>query len=36
MREKRHAYLVLMGKPEGKRILGIPRLRREDNSEIDL
>jgi hypothetical protein len=26
MRENRNAYLVMMGKPEGKRILGIHRL----------
>jgi hypothetical protein len=27
---------VLVGKPEGKRPLGTPRLRREDNIEMDL
>jgi hypothetical protein len=29
-------YRVLVGKPEGKRPLGRPRLRWEDNIEIDL
>ena len=29
-------YWVLVGKPEGKRTLGRPRHRREDNSKIDL
>jgi hypothetical protein len=28
--EKRHAYRVLVGKPEGKRILGTPGRRWED------
>jgi hypothetical protein len=27
---------VLVGKPEGKRQLGTPRRRREDNNKIDL
>ena len=27
MRERRGAYWVLLGKPEGKRLLGRPRLR---------
>jgi hypothetical protein len=27
MREKRNAYRILVGKPEGKRPLGRPRLR---------
>jgi hypothetical protein len=27
MREKRNAYRILMGKPEGKRALGRPRRR---------
>jgi hypothetical protein len=30
MREKKNAYRVLVGKPEGKRSLGRPRSRRED------
>jgi hypothetical protein len=29
-------YKVLMGKPEGKRPLGRPRLRREDGIRMDL
>jgi hypothetical protein len=29
MGEKRNAYRVLVGKPEGKRLLGIPRRRWE-------
>jgi hypothetical protein len=29
-------YRVLVGKPEGKRPLGIPRLRWEDNIKTDL
>ena len=33
---KRGVYRVLMGKPEGKRPLGIPRLRWEDNIKMDL
>ena len=33
MRERRDAYRVLVGKPEGKRALGRPR---EDNIKIDL
>jgi hypothetical protein len=31
MGEKRNAYRVLVGKPEGKRPLGRPRRRWEDN-----
>jgi hypothetical protein len=31
-----HVYRVLMGKPEGKRPLGIPRLRWEDGIRMDL
>jgi hypothetical protein len=34
--ENRDVYRVLMGKPEGKRPLGRPRLRWEDNIKIDL
>jgi hypothetical protein len=30
--EKRNAYRFLMGKPEGKRSLGRPRRRREENN----
>jgi hypothetical protein len=36
MEEKRNAYRVLMGKSEGKRSLGIPRRRWEDNIKMDL
>jgi hypothetical protein len=32
MREKRNVYGVLVRKPEGKRLLGRPRRRREDNT----
>jgi hypothetical protein len=39
MREKRNAYMILMGKPEGKRLLGRPRRRWVDSvipcSEVD-
>jgi hypothetical protein len=34
--EKRNAYRILAGKPEGKRPLGRPRLRWEDNIKMDL
>jgi hypothetical protein len=34
--EKRYAYRILVRKHEGKRSLGIPRLRSEDNIEMDL
>jgi hypothetical protein len=36
MGEKRNAYRLLMGKPEGKRLLGRPRRRWVDNMRIDL
>ena len=36
MEQSRNAYRVLMGKPEGKRPLGRPRRRREDNIKMDL
>jgi hypothetical protein len=36
MRAKRHAYRILVGKPEGKRPLGRPRRRRVDNIKTDL
>ena len=32
----RSVYNVLVGKPEGKRLLGRPRLRWVDNIEMDL
>jgi hypothetical protein len=34
--EGRGVYRVLVGKPEGKRPLGRPRCRGEDNIKIDL
>jgi hypothetical protein len=34
MRERRDAYRVLVGKPEGKRPLGRPRRRKVDFKEI--
>jgi hypothetical protein len=34
--EKRNAYRILVGKPEGKRPLGRPRRRSEENVEMDL
>jgi hypothetical protein len=36
MGERRSAYTVLMGKPEGKAPLGRPRRRWEDNIKMDL
>ena len=36
MGERRGAYSVLLGKPEGKRPLGRPRCRREDNIRMDI
>ncbi|KAJ4441477.1 hypothetical protein ANN_11332 [Periplaneta americana] len=36
MGESRNAYRVLVGRPEGKRSLGKPRRRREDNIKMDL
>jgi hypothetical protein len=36
MGEKRNAYRLLVGKPEGKRPLGRPRRRWVDNIVIDL
>ena len=35
-RERRGVYRVLVGKPEGKRPLGRPRPRWEDNIKMDL
>jgi hypothetical protein len=34
--ERRVKYRVLVGKPEGKRLLGRPRRRWEDNIKVDL
>jgi hypothetical protein len=34
--ERRDAYRVSVGKPEGKRTLGRPRSRWEDNIKMDL
>jgi hypothetical protein len=34
--EKRSAYTLLVGKPEGKRMLGRPRSRWVDNIRMDL
>jgi hypothetical protein len=36
MRERRVAYRVLVGKPEGKKPLGKPRRKWEDNIMMDL
>jgi hypothetical protein len=36
MGEERNVCRVLMGKPEGKRALGRPRLRWEDGIRMDL
>jgi hypothetical protein len=36
MGEKRNAYMLLVGKPEGKRTLGRPRRRWIDNIKTDL
>jgi hypothetical protein len=34
--EKRGVYRILVGKPEGKRPIGRPKRRWEDNIKIDL
>jgi hypothetical protein len=36
MGEERSVYRVLVGKPEGKRTLGRPRYRWDDNIKMDL
>jgi hypothetical protein len=36
MGEKRKAYRIMVGKPEGKRPLGRPRYRWVDNIKMDL
>jgi hypothetical protein len=34
--EKKNAYWVLLGKPEGNRLLGRPRRKLEDNINLNL
>jgi hypothetical protein len=34
--EERGAYIILVGRPEGRRLLGRPRRRCEDNIKMDL
>jgi hypothetical protein len=36
MEEKRGAYRILVGRPDGRRPLGRPRHRGEDNIKMDL
>jgi hypothetical protein len=36
IREKRNVYRVVVGKPEGKRLLGRPKRRWVDNIKMDL
>ena len=36
MGERRGVYIILLGKPEAKRPLGIPRRRWDDNIKMDL
>jgi hypothetical protein len=36
MGENRHAYTILVGKPEGKRPLGRPKRRWVNNMKLDL
>jgi hypothetical protein len=36
MGEKRNVYMLLVGKPEGKRLLGRPRRRWISNIKMDL
>jgi hypothetical protein len=36
MGETRNAYRILLGKPEGKRLLGRPRRRLVENIKMDL
>jgi hypothetical protein len=34
--ERRGAYRILVGRPEGRRPIGRPRLRRDDDIKMDL
>jgi hypothetical protein len=34
--ERRGTYRILVGKPEGRRLVGIPRCRWEDNIKVGL
>jgi hypothetical protein len=36
MGEKRNVYRILVGKPEGKRLLGRPRCRWVDNIKMEI
>jgi hypothetical protein len=36
MGQKKNAYMILVGKPEGKRPLGIPRRKWVNNIKMDL
>jgi hypothetical protein len=36
MWQRRHVYRVLLGRPEGKRLLGTPRCRCEDCIKMEL
>jgi hypothetical protein len=36
MGDKKNTYRILVGKPEGKRLLGRPRCKRVDNIKMDL
>jgi hypothetical protein len=36
MGEKKNSYMILVGKSNGKRPLGIPRHRWEDNNKLNL
>jgi hypothetical protein len=36
MSEERNAYRILVGKPEGKRLIGRPRRKWENNIKMDL
>jgi hypothetical protein len=36
MGDRKGAYRIFVGRPDGKRPLGGPRLRKEDNIEVDL